>query len=58
VDGVAEESVDEVAEAGSCIRARERESSIQPTAIAMTAAISITSSHPPVRTFSLKTVTP
>jgi hypothetical protein len=55
---VAAESVDEVAEAGSCIRARERESSIQPMAIAMTAAISITSSHPPVRTFSLKTVTP
>jgi hypothetical protein len=58
VDGVAEESVDEAPEAGSCIRTRERESSIQPMAMAMTAAISITSSHPAVRTFSLKTVTP
>jgi hypothetical protein len=40
------------------MRARERESSIQPAATARTAAISMTRSHPPVLTFSLKTVTP
>jgi hypothetical protein len=42
----------------TCTIASERESSIQPMATAMTATISPTSSHPPVRTFSLKTVTP
>jgi hypothetical protein len=38
--------------------ASERDSSMQPKAIAMTAAISMTSSHPSVRTVSLNTVTP
>jgi len=38
--------------------ASERESSMQPMAIAITAAISATSSQPSVCTLSLKTVTP
>jgi hypothetical protein len=38
--------------------ASERDSSMQPMAMAMTARISITSSHPPVCTSSPKTVTP
>ena len=38
--------------------ASERDSSMQPMAIAITAAISMTSSQPPVFTSSPKTVTP
>ncbi len=40
------------------MRASERDSSMQPAATAITAAIWITSSHPPVSTCSPKTVTP
>jgi hypothetical protein len=38
--------------------ASERDSSMQPMAMAMTATISTTSSHPPVCTSSPKTATP
>ena len=41
-----------------CTIASERDSSMQPTAMASTATISMASSPPPVFTFSPRTVTP
>src|SRR6185437_1179372 len=46
------------ADLGTWTRASERDSSMQPMAMAMTATISTASSHPPVCTSSPKTKTP